>query len=164
MQTHTLLRTGKTPLRFTGELIGQATEPLSPVLADEVIAKRHRQHVQSGGLLTPEEFARRERAKRILRHYHPMCLYRTNSGKFVLHIMLRSEREEQIPFDTVIVCEDQAAVLRALEEYDPLELIEDYPDLPDFNDKQAVLEQRTRDEYDNRVALLLASAEIVEEV
>ncbi|MBR9800565.1 hypothetical protein GYB59_02165 [bacterium] len=136
MEEITLQRTGQPPVRFSGKLVAEAAEPLPPF----------------------------EKAKFDTRRWHELRLYRHQDGRLVLSIAFRSGLETETPNNAVLVCDSEAAVVAALEEYDPTEFLEGFPDTPKFEDRQRRLENRVVGDYEQRVAQLLASAGVVEEI
>jgi hypothetical protein len=138
MEKHTLPRSGLSGVTFTGELIGEATDPL------------------------PEW----RKAIKDVRRWHELRLFKTGSGKYVVAIGFRSGLEQESAQETVRTCETAEEVERFLigdDGYDPLQFLEGFPETPKFEKPQQRLEDRVTKDFESRVGLLLANAGFVEE-
>lgn len=136
-ETVTLQRTGQQPLQFSGHVVAEvADKPADWVKVNDT------------------------------RRWHELRLYQTAKGKYVLLIGFRTQMETEIQRDTVVICDDLAAVQKELtnekEGYNPLEFVEGFPDRPQFADRQQRLVKRVIDDWDRRVGELLGKAGTVE--
>lgn len=59
--------------------------------------------------------------------WHEIDLYHTQSGKYVVAIRFRCSTRHDDPYDEAEVCQTPAAVVRFLNEFDPVEKVRGWP-------------------------------------
>lgn len=97
--------------------------------------------------------------------WHELRLYKTDSGKYVLNIVFRSnatnsDGERIEPEDHLVeVCDSPDGVDKALRDYDPLEFVVGFPKgILDWKKKQERLLASVELEFQTRVGKLLKEA------
>jgi hypothetical protein len=95
--------------------------------------------------------------------WHTLTLVRAASGRFVLGIAYRFDRDwgREVPHDYAAVTDD---VAQALQDYDPIEHVNGFPPGAQFEKKQQRLLADMQRGYYDACGRLLAQAGIVERV
>lgn len=132
---YTLYRTGMTPVSFIGTLLNEASG--------------------LDGWDNP---------KRQPTRFYRLAVYRTDSGKFVVHIEYTTNFRSEKGHSEVLVLESAAKVVHELTEHDPLDYVAGWPPLPAYEDRQERLLDDLERQYDSLVSKVLDLSEFAERV
>lgn len=96
--------------------------------------------------------------------WHELTIYRTDRGRYVLHIHYRTRWQGESDRHTVAVCPTPAEVIAALRSYSPTEHVGGFPPHEVYRERQTRLEREITTQYESLVASLLAKAGFAETV
>ena len=136
-----LPRTGNVPVRFTGELIAEATS-------------RKDGKPNADGTPRPSK------------QWYEASIYRTQGGGFVVAATYRTDWAHETEYRWADPVESTAAAVKWLQGLDVICVVAGYPDVPRFKPQQDRLLDSLQDQWDWLVGELLAKcdefAEVVE--
>ena len=131
--THCLTRTGNTPLKFQGQLIARSRP------------------------------ARDEGKKaKDLPRWNEVALYRTKAGQWVVAISYCTEWRGEHGRHLAVVVPDLAAVVKTMQEYDPVAHLSGFPPGEHFEARQRRVEEDLRHQYAALVTEVLNREEFAE--
>lgn len=115
-------RTGQPPLAFVGEFIAGA-------YGEDLLDERRKNP-----------------------RWHDLELYRTQGGRYVLHVRYRTEWKDEVGYDEVAVVEGPGDVVAVLKNWEPTACVAGYPPGPTFERRQERLLAEVRARFDRCVS------------